>query len=375
MAQGKHDPMRYNLVMVCVYYYSTTIKESKDMDGDRAVSGKKIVSREKNIESLRVVAAMMVVSLHSLASFIIKYIPGWGASNHEWHTELYTALSLGVFARVAVPIFVMISGKYLMDKGLQISAKEFYRTKLKRIAYPLVFWGILHSIYNIIYVQSTTMKSATIDFFKGTPYIHLWYLYMILGLYLIIPILWKVKGKLSPKAYKIFSVVFILIAPVFEFTMQIQVFQLFTYIGYFTMGDILKDYIVSDKKNKLYLGGYLASILLAIGATLYMFSMKITQAFVFSSGTIYTTTIATICLFIFFNGLKNKETILNKISKYTLGIYCIHHVILDVIVGYTGNTITGIMIVDASIYAVVTFALSLMITMMLNRVRFMKKFI
>lgn len=326
------------------------------------------MKREMNIDSLRVIAIIMVVILHSFAIFII-------ANFDKFNFDLKLSTSIAVFTRVAVPLFVMVSGRYLMDCLSKISIKDFYVKRANRVLYPLLFWSVIYSGYKMFFVEGSTVSSVVVDFFVGTPYIHLWFLYMIFGLYLVTPLLYKIKNKLSTKGYVLFSVVSLLIAPVFEMNMKIQILQLFTYIGYFTMGDILKDFVVGSKGKIISLLGYFASMFVAVGLTVYFIDLKNDVAFMFSSGTVYTTMIGAISLYVFFNGLDNKESKLSKVSKYTMGIYCIHYIILEFLSRSTNEVLTGIMVLDASLYAIITFLISWVIIYYLSKVEFSHKWL
>jgi len=326
------------------------------------------MSRELNIDLLRVVATMMVIILHSFAIYIV--------TNYDYYNyDLMLSTSIAVFTRVAVPLFVMVSGRYLIDCLSKMSIKEFYFKRAKRIMYPLLFWSIVYSIYKILFVEGTTLQSNITDFIMGVPYIHLWFLYMILGLYLITPILYGLKKRLSPKSYILFSIVSLLVAPIFELTVNIQFFQFFTYLGFFTMGDILKDYVVERRTRLLSLLGYFFCMFIAVGFTVYFLSLKSDTAFNFSGSTMYTTTIGTICLYVFFNGLVSKESVLSKISMYSMGIYCIHHLILDLLANYTDETITGIMVIDAGFYAIATFVMSFALIHYFSKAKYVAKWI
>ncbi|OLQ80564.1 hypothetical protein BIT28_15970 [Photobacterium proteolyticum] len=326
------------------------------------------MNREYNIDSLRVVGILMVIILHSFAIYIV-------ANYDYYNVDLKVSTSIAVFTRVAVPLFVMVSGRYMMSCLSSISLKEFYQKRAKRILYPLLFWSLVYSVYKLVFVAGSTLESNIMDFVMGVPYVHLWFLYMIFGLYLVTPILYKIKEKLSPKGYVIFSIVSLLIAPVFEMTAKVQILQLFTYIGYFTMGDILKDFVVTNRVKNFSFLGYLIAMLTAVGFTVYFIDQRNDIAFNFSASTMYTTTVATICLYMFFNGLTGKESVLSKLSIYTMGVYCIHHLILDLLVNYSGESITGIMVLDASYYAVATCGISFVVIYYLGKVKKIGKWV
>lgn len=330
------------------------------------------MEKEHNIESGRVTGAIIVILLHSFAYFIITAIP-----KGDTATALRAMLP-AVFTRVIVPVFVLISGKFNITNCEKLGTKQFFKKGLPRIVYPLLFWAVVYSIYKYKFIYTSvyfseypdgvTFNHLISDFLRGVPYIHLWFLFMLLGVYLITPLLVLVKSKLSKNQYIGFSIFFILIAPFFESVVKVHFFQLATYIGLFTMGDILKDFKFNKARKPLlvYLGiMLLAAILTAVVDDNYKWY--------FSYGTIYTTTIGALGLFLFFNSSENRKTKYSGLAKYTLGIYCAHHLVLDLVTYYSRGSITGILELDVLFYAAFSFIVSLFISVVLNKTRIFKR--
>lgn len=131
------------------------------------------------IHVARVIACLMVVCLHCLPKVPLL--------------DLDSKFSLIVIliTRPCVPIFFMITGVLLLPfRGGDIST--FYKTKISRIVFPLLFWGVVYSI--IPYVLGlenvdemwSNIYSLVLNYPKNIGGI-LWYLYILIGLYLIIP--------------------------------------------------------------------------------------------------------------------------------------------------------------------------------------------
>ncbi len=58
-----------------------------------------------------------------------------------------------------------------------------------------------------------------------------------------------------------------------------------------------------------------------------------------------------------------------------MGIYCIHHLILDLLANYTDETITGIMVIDAGFYAIATFVMSFALIHYFSKAKYVAKWI
>lgn len=147
------------------------------------------------IDLLRIIACFMVIASHCSDPFLVSpnrsdFVGGW---------------IIGSIVRCSVPLFVMMSGALLLPTSLGLGA--FYVKRIKRLAIPLVFWSVALPFLFYLYIalaggssfplidpSTYTLESAcrkALTFFLNFNYdtTPLWYLYMLIGLYFIIPIL------------------------------------------------------------------------------------------------------------------------------------------------------------------------------------------
>ena len=95
---------------------------------------------------------------------------------------------LNSLLRSCVPLFVMISGVFLFPVK---NEGAFFRKRFSRVLVPFVVWCVVYAFY--LYWQGmTTLQGALLDILKipvnfGTDVGHLWFVYMLLGIYLIAP--------------------------------------------------------------------------------------------------------------------------------------------------------------------------------------------
>lgn len=90
----------------------------------------------------------------------------------------------------SIPVFVMISGALLLDDARQESAGQFYRRRMFRVGIPLVVWTVVYLLVRRFIDHETLSAGSIVQLILvGDPYYHLWFLYMIFGLYLITPAL------------------------------------------------------------------------------------------------------------------------------------------------------------------------------------------
>jgi surface polysaccharide O-acyltransferase-like enzyme len=137
------------------------------------------------INNARISAAFIVVLLHVSAGVVL------GIQNtnslYWWTGEIFDSLS-----KWCIPVFVMISGMLLLDTAKSEPILIFYKKRLSRIFIPLVFWTFFFLGFKYFMSLITTGTAISIgklgvSIVAGDPYYHLWYLYMILGLYLFTP--------------------------------------------------------------------------------------------------------------------------------------------------------------------------------------------
>ncbi|MDL2214766.1 acyltransferase family protein [Dysgonomonas sp. OttesenSCG-928-M03] len=148
------------------------------------------------IDLLRVIACFLVVLAHCCDPFVAKFDDNYG--------EFLSGALWGSFVRPCVPLFVMMTGVLLFPIKMEMSA--FYKKRIVRIVIPLIFWSIVLPILYFLYfylgattvnpavsvddhtLGATLAKFITFIFNFNYDTIPLWYLYMLIGLYLVMPI-------------------------------------------------------------------------------------------------------------------------------------------------------------------------------------------
>ncbi len=167
------------------------------------------------IDSLRVLACFLVVLAHCCDPFV--------GNAAQSMSDFRTGAIWGSLVRPCVPLFAMISGALLLPVRMEMGA--FYKRRLKRVAIPLVVWSLALPLMFYAYFAfvthgvhtanpniepgsytwaATAAKLYTFLFnfnYDTTP---LWYLYMLVGLYLFMPVISGWLNQASRKDVKIF---------------------------------------------------------------------------------------------------------------------------------------------------------------------------
>lgn len=202
--------------------------------------------RDFRLDWLRIVAAFVVVCLHISADVVSD---AKAASGLDW----WTGNLVDSFSRWSVPLFVMISGALLLPATAGSSLSAFYRRRAARLLPALLFWSLFYT--GLRYWEEPFPLSGFEDVWnevaapllQGSAYYHLWFLYMIAGLYLAAPLLGMLTRRLSRASLEALIVALLLLSAIYAFTnawlsqeMLSEFFVFPCFIGYFLAGDCLR---------------------------------------------------------------------------------------------------------------------------------------
>jgi len=137
------------------------------------------MKREIWLDFLRVTACFLVMTVHATEPF---YLGGDGTLVLSPADAFWVSLFEGL-ARCCVPLFVIASG--YLQLPLHYSTGEFFRRRAVRILIPLVFWTLVYAF--VLGQPVANFKGLLLNFNYAAG--HLWFVYMLLGLYLIMPLL------------------------------------------------------------------------------------------------------------------------------------------------------------------------------------------
>lgn len=132
-------------------------------------------------DRLRNLATVMVIGIHVSAPVAQGYSAYdswfWWASN--WWDSI---------CRPAVPLFVMLSGFLLLSKDYPLG--DFLKRRFSRVIVPSLVWMVLYNLYNYLAQgQPATFGEAALRIVENRVHYHLWFIYLIIGLYLVYPIM------------------------------------------------------------------------------------------------------------------------------------------------------------------------------------------
>ena len=188
------------------------------------------------INQLRILAIFAVINVHV----------------STWMTNSITPLSfiwwvgnwIHCITLWSIPVFVMVSGALLLDSSRNETPIYFYKKRTQRIGVPLIFWTLFYLVFRkVVGHEELTAGSAIKLILTANPYYHLWFLYMIAGLYLVTPLLRTYIRQSSPKERISLIVMILVLASSYSLINslyldnEMSIFTIFVpYLGYYLCG-------------------------------------------------------------------------------------------------------------------------------------------
>lgn len=163
------------------------------------------------IELLRVIAAAAVVMLHIIAGLVRNY----AVSTADWDI----CVILGSEIRWCIPLFFMISGAVFLDREQHLPLKTMLGKYVLRLLTALAVWGTFFYFFELwIYGQPVTMKNVVLAppaVLAGKAGYHLWYLYALIPIYLLIPALKAFTGHSTKEQQRSLLVILFTLSSIF----------------------------------------------------------------------------------------------------------------------------------------------------------------
>lgn len=366
------------------------------------------------VDLLRIVACFMVVLGHCCDPFV-----GQLDTNP---TEFLSGAFWGSLVRSSVPLFVMISGVLLLP--VRMDMVTFYRKRMSRVLIPLILWSIVTPVLYYIYVNSgveilnpnvapdqytmenTIAKITTFIFNFNYDLTPMWYLYMLVGIYLFIPIIGAWLAQASQKDIKrflwIWGITLVLpyiqmFAPALGYMGNggnmgllgvcdwnpYGTFYYFSgFLGYLVMAHYLVRFPLTWSWGKT-LG--ITTLLMALGFAITLVGFLLTQKYYpgnyakleivwyFSGINVFMMTFA---VFVLIQKIRIKSSpMMRKIAALTFGIYLCHFLIVQMGYDFVYSCIPVAPYFQIPIIAILSFLASMFVVWVLSKIPGLKIFV
>ena len=210
-----------------------------------------IIAKERiwYLDWLRAFACLAVVLIHCFTALLDNIsISELGAVRSVAWTEINI-----LFARWAVPVFLMITGALLLDPSKNVGYTRV-RNYVARMAAVLLSFGTLFALMEIVFdTQSFSVImifQALFAVLQGDSWSHLWYLYDLIGIYLLLPMFRSFVSSCNRRSFEaLLTVLFVcaLILPTVNcaFGLSLETFVWFGFaVFYVLLGWYLREYEV-----------------------------------------------------------------------------------------------------------------------------------
>lgn len=184
----------------------------------------------------RVVAIYGVILIHSCG---IAFYAFGKSPMSDW----LSANALDSAVRVAVPLFVMISGAMLLRAGAQVVSTGSILRRVLKVFIPLVFWSAAYLYRN---GALGSYGAGLLTMFSEPVMYHLWFVYMIAGLYILLPFLQAIYQMLRTRptlgAYFFLVWFAVTCVPTYWPLPVLRIMQVTSFLGYgglFILGGLL----------------------------------------------------------------------------------------------------------------------------------------
>lgn len=153
------------------------------------------------LDWLRVAACLAVVLIHSFTTLLDNStVSEVGVARALVWTEI-----LVVFGRWAVPVFLMVTGALLLDPLREVGREKLRGYVMRVMAVLLTFgvaYALLELIFNLRSFEVSMVFIAALNVFQGRGWAHFWYLYDLMGVYLILPLIRSFSSTASRRDYE-----------------------------------------------------------------------------------------------------------------------------------------------------------------------------
>jgi surface polysaccharide O-acyltransferase-like enzyme len=152
------------------------------------------MKRESWIDWMRVIACFLVLVVHSVEPF---YLGGEGSQMLSGAEALWAAVFLAL-SRACVALFVVASA--YLQFPLHYDTGTFLKRRAVRVLVPFAVWTVFYALYWGKPVQNFKDLLLNFNYAAG----HLWFVYMLVGLYLIMPLLSPWAEKVGKKELQVY---------------------------------------------------------------------------------------------------------------------------------------------------------------------------
>lgn len=332
------------------------------------------------IDSARIIACFFALIVHTSAGAVMGIENT--SSPYWWMGNLINS-----FARWALPVFVMVSGALLLNSARYEPIALFYKKRASRIIIPLIAWTVFYLLFTYFgklfaYGEQTSLWVLGRSFLYGYPYYHLWYLYMIIGLYFFVPFLLKVTRQSSHTELMVLCAglfVFSIIGNVYmTYFISYHIPSVFTfiyYLPYFLAGHIISRMEYEPPVWLLWTIFGVSGLLNSIGYYLSFSPERASDGYFCNCLNVTVIPMALSVMFLLkkVNLSFIKAPAVTRLAALSLGIYVIHPFFLNVLRFFGVTAESFYPLLSIPLIALFVFIVSLTASLVIGKIPWLKR--
>ena len=321
------------------------------------------MQRNSSIDILRVAASIAVVFIH------VSTAPVGSAADVVSGGILKNLELIHILMQWSVPVFFMITGFCMMQKD-NCTYSYCFSKVLKYVGTLFtvgLFYALLESVFTEKTVNLKILWNAVKSVIGGYTWEHMWFVYAIIGVYLVLPVIhsfMKLENR-NPLIITLILLVFNILIPVISKYIPFGVELPFDgYLVYVCFGGMIAKYKVDKKWS------YLSFFVIAL-SVIYLFVNVGKELFVFKHPVVCFMAMG-IFLLVSWGDFKDNK-IISEIAKCSWGIYLIHPFFMNIALKVLKlDLLSGMLYIKLFLFAVVLFMISLLSTYILRKIPMIK---
>lgn len=351
----------------------------------------KIDGRVAYADLLRTFATIAVIMLHIAGSHMADV----AVTSSAWQVfNLYDGL-----VRWCVPVFVMLSGMFMLDPKHSMPLGKLFFHNALRLLICLMFWGAVYALAGCWAAGDFSWQGlwqAMLSSLKGNTHYHLWFLYMILGLYLVTPILRAfVRGASRGDLHYFLLLAFLMVSvlpmafriwpnatsALHTWYNRLNVQLVLGYVGYYVAGYYLRQYTIGRiAEAAVYILGVLGAVVTVWGTrVLSLRSGGLDDAlYGYFAPNVVLFSVAVVVLFRYVLGVseeRSRRQRLGHVARISFGIYLVHDLFIMVFNHFGLTTLSFAPVASVPVLTALVFLLSFALAWLISRIPFLGRWL
>lgn len=275
---------------------------------------------------LRVFSALAVLILHVVCT-------------QDSYYYLYSSIDLFLIRFVrnlmnwCVPVFVMITGVLFLNPEKELPLYKLFKKYISRFVLVITIFGTLYCFMELLFSDRTITPGKIIISIKntitGNSWEHMWYIYMVIGLYLLLPSMKILVNNISDKLLYFTIGILFLISSIIPYLQEFIELKLnlpcvSIYLFYLLLG-----YAIHYKNFRL---KKIFAVVILVFYCFYLVMIQFNSFFIFENNSFLRTlgyespviVLVAFSIFSLYKNINKENRIINFLSPLTFGVYIMH---------------------------------------------------